>query len=213
MSWLIQTLWSSIGKKLMMAVTGLCFCIFLVGHLAGNLTIYAGKDAFDAYAEGLHALGPLLTLIELGLLIFAIIHITTGLTLFYQNLRARPTRNKVTKRGGGRTIASATMPYTGILLLMFVVMHLINFSFVDKSETTIAQIVSQKFENPIYVLIYVATMIIVAFHVRHGFWSAFQTLGANHPKYMTTLMALSIILGLVVGFGFGMLPLYISLFS
>jgi succinate dehydrogenase / fumarate reductase cytochrome b subunit len=96
---------------------------------------------------------------------------------------------------------------------MFVVMHLINFSFVDKSETTIAQIVSQKFENPIYVLIYVATMIIVAFHVRHGFWSAFQTLGANHPKYMTTLMALSIILGLVVGFGFGMLPLYISLFS
>jgi succinate dehydrogenase / fumarate reductase cytochrome b subunit len=213
MSWLIQTLWSSIGKKLMMAVTGLCFCIFLVGHLAGNLTIYAGKDAFDAYAEGLHALGPLLTLIELGLLIFAIIHITTGLTLFYQNLRARPTRNKVTKRGGGRTIASATMPYTGIILLMFVVMHLINFSFVDKSETTIAQIVSQKFENPIYVLIYVATMIIVAFHVRHGFWSAFQTLGANHPKYMTTLMALSIILGLVVGFGFGMLPLYISLFS
>lgn len=213
MNWMIQTLWSSIGKKLMMAVTGLCFCIFLVGHLAGNLTIYAGKDAFDAYAEGLHALGPLLTLIELGLLMFAIIHITTGLTLFYQNLRARPTRNKVTKRGGGRTIASATMPYTGILLLMFVVVHLINFSFVDKSETTIAQIVSQKFENPIYVLIYVAAMIVVAFHVRHGFWSAFQTLGANHPKYMTTLMALSIILGLVVGFGFGMLPLYISLFS
>jgi len=213
MNWLIQTLWSSIGKKVMMAVTGLCFCIFLVGHLFGNLTIYAGKDAFNGYAERLHALGPLLTLVELGLLAFAIIHIVTGLTLFYQNLRARPKRYNVTRRAGGRTYGSATMPYTGIFLLGFVVMHLINFSFVDKRDTTIAQIVSQQFDNPLYVIIYVAAMIVAAFHVRHGFWSAFQTLGANHPKYMTAIMVLSIVFGLVVGFGFGLLPLYISLLS
>ncbi|MGD8522293.1 MAG: succinate dehydrogenase cytochrome b subunit [Desulfobacterales bacterium] len=210
MNWLIQTLWSSIGKKVMMAVTGLCFCIFLVGHLVGNLTIYAGKGAFNAYAERLHALGPLLTLVELGLLAFAIIHIVTGLTLFYQNLKARPTRYNLTTSGGGRTYGSATMPYTGILLLGFVVMHLINFSFVDKRDTTIAQIVSQQFDNPLYVIIYVAAMIVAAFHVRHGFWSAFQTLGANHPKYMTALMVLSIVFGLIVGFGFGLLPIYIS---
>lgn len=213
MNWLFQTVWSSIGKKAVMAVTGLCFCIFLVGHLMGNLTIYAGKDAFNTYAERLHALGPFLTLIELGLLIFAIIHITTGLTLFYQNWRARPTRYSVTKRGGGRTLGSATMPYTGILLLAFVIMHLINFSFVDKGETTIAQIVSQQFENPLYVMIYMAAMIVAAFHVRHGFWSAFQTLGANHPKYMPALMVLSIVFGIVVGIGFGLLPIYISLLS
>ena len=68
MNWMIQTLWSSIGKKLLMALTGLAFCGFLAGHLAGNLTIYGGKDAFNSYAEHLHALGPVLTLVELGLL-------------------------------------------------------------------------------------------------------------------------------------------------
>lgn len=211
MNWLIQTLWSSIGKKLLMAVTGLCFCIFLVGHLAGNLTIYAGKDAFNAYAERLHALGALITLAELGLLLFAVVHISTGLTLFYLNFKSRPKRYITNKRGGGRTIGSATMPYTGILLLIFIVVHLTNFHFVDKTGTTIHQIVSRTFEHPFYVGIYVAAMIVAALHVSHGFWSAFQTLGANHPKYMPAIMMLSIIFGLIVGIGFGFLPIYISL--
>jgi len=211
MNWLIQTLWSSVGRKLLMAVTGLCFCIFLMGHLLGNLTIYAGNEAFNAYAQRLHALGPLLTLAELGLLLFAIIHVATGLSLFYQNFKARPTRYKIQKRGGGRTIGSATMPYTGILLLGFIVLHLLNFHFVDKSQTTIAHIVTSAFSNPLYVIGYVAAMIVAALHVRHGFWSAFQTLGANHPKYMPAIMGLSIVLGLIVGFGFGLLPLYIAL--
>jgi len=210
MNWLIQTLWSSVGRKLLMAVTGLCFCIFLMGHLVGNLTIYAGNEAFNAYAQRLHALGPLLTVAELGLLLFAIIHVATGLSLFYQNFKARPTRYKIQKRGGGRTIGSATMPYTGILLLGFIVLHLLNFHFVDKSQTTIAHIVTRAFENPFYVIGYVAAMIVAALHVRHGFWSAFQTLGANHPKYMPAIMVLSIVLSLIVGFGFGLLPLYIA---
>jgi succinate dehydrogenase / fumarate reductase cytochrome b subunit len=211
MNWIKQALWSSIGKKLMMAVTGLGFCAFLTGHLAGNLTIYGGENAFNSYAEHLHALGPLVTAAELGLLVFAIIHISTGLTLFYQNFKARPSRYAVNKRAGGRTIGSATMPYTGILLLAFVIMHLMNFHFVDKSDTTIYQIVSHKFANPLYIVIYVVAMIIAAFHVSHGFWSAFQTIGANHPKYMPIIMILSIIFSLVVGFGFGLLPIYIAL--
>ena len=211
MNWMKQALWSSIGKKLMMAVTGLGFCAFLTGHLAGNLTIYGGKNAFNSYAEHLHALGPLVTAAEFGLLIFAIIHISTGLTLFYQNFKARPSRYAVNKRAGGRTIGSATMPYTGILLLAFVIMHLMNFHFVDKSDTTIYQIVSNKFANPLYIVIYVVAMIVAAFHVSHGFWSAFQTIGANHPKYMPFIMILSIIFSLVVGFGFGLLPIYIAL--
>jgi succinate dehydrogenase / fumarate reductase cytochrome b subunit len=213
MNWLIQSLWSSIGKKLMMAITGLCFCIFLTAHLAGNLTVYAGKDAFNGYAEHLHALGPLITAAEWGLMVFAAIHISTGLTLFYQNFRSRPTRNKITKRAGGRTIGSATMPYTGILLLAFIILHLINFYFADKSKTTLYQIVSTTFENPFYVVVYVGAMIIAALHVSHGFWSAFQTLGANHPKYMPAIMGLSILFSLVVGFGFGLLPIYLSLIS
>ena len=209
MKWLIQTLWSSIGKKLMMALTGLGFCGFLAGHLAGNLTIYGGKDAFNSYAEHLHALGPLITFMEWGLVILALVHIGTGLTLFYQNFTARPGRYVVNKRAGGRTIGSITMPYTGIVLLVFVIMHLINFHFVDKSNATIYQIVSQTFESPLYVFIYIVAMIVVAVHVSHGFWSAFQTIGANHPKYMTLIMVLSIVFSLAVGFGFGLLPVYV----
>jgi succinate dehydrogenase / fumarate reductase cytochrome b subunit len=211
MNWLKQTLWSSIGKKLMMAATGLAFCGFLAGHLAGNLTIYGGKDAFNAYAAHLHALGPLVTAAELGLAVFAVVHIITGLTLFYQNFVARGTRYTVNKRAGGRTIGSSTMPYTGILLLVFVVIHLINFHFVDKSGTTIANIVSRTFENPLWVVFYVLAMAVAAVHVSHGFWSAFQTVGANHKKYMPFIMVFSIIFSLIVGIGFGLLPIFVFL--
>ena len=210
MNWLKQTLWSSIGKKLMMAITGLSFCAFLLGHLAGNLTIYAGQEAFNSYAAHLHSLGPLITAAELGLLVCAVIHIVTGLTLFYQNTTARGGRYAVNKKGGGRTIGSATMPYSGVLLLVFVVVHLINFHFVDKSNTTIFQIVSEKFANPLWAFIYVAAMIVAAVHVSHGFWSAFQTIGANHPKYMPAVMVFSVLFSLAIGVGFGLLPIYIS---
>ena len=211
MNWLTNTFGSSVGKKLMMAVTGLFFCVFLVLHLAGNLTIYMGKDAFNSYAQHLHSLGPLLTLAEWGLLIFAVTHISTGLLLFYQNFKARPTRYAVNKRAGGRTLGSATMPYTGVILLLFVIYHLFNFHFVDKTHTTIFQIVSNAFAQPSYVLIYTFAMIIAAVHVSHGFWSAFQTLGANHPKYTPLLRGLSLVFSLIVGIGFGFIPVYVSL--
>ena len=213
MNWLTQTLESSVGKKLMMAVTGIVFMLFLCAHLIGNLTIYGGKDAFNGYAAHLHALGPLVTAAELGLLLFAVIHIATGAVLYYENLKARPERYKVNKCGGGRTIGSATMPYTGFLVLLFVIFHLLNFHFVDKTDTTIFQIVSDAFKSPVYVLIYVVAMVIVALHVSHGLWSAFQSLGANHPKYMPAIMTVSIAISVIFGIGFGFLPVYISLFS
>jgi succinate dehydrogenase / fumarate reductase cytochrome b subunit len=211
MNWLTNIFGSSVGKKLMMAVTGLFFCVFLVLHLAGNLTIYMGKDVFNSYAEHLHSLGPLLVLAEWGLLIFAVTHISTGLLLFYQNFKARPTRYAVNKRAGGRTLGSATMPYTGVILLLFVIYHLFNFHFVDKTHITIFQIVSNAFAQPSYVLIYTFAMVIAAVHVSHGFWSAFQTLGANHPKYTPFLRGLSIVFSLIVGIGFGFIPVYVSL--
>ncbi len=209
MSWLIQIISASIGKKLLMAVTGLSFIGFLAAHLAGNLTLYAGGTAFNAYAEKLHSLGPILTLFELGLLVFALIHVVTGITLFVQNLRARSVPYQKDQAAGGRTWSSVTMPYTGFVILGFVVFHLINFSFVDKTERTIFEIVRTAFANPVYTIIYVLVMIIVALHVRHGFWSALQTLGANHTKYMPALMVLSVIVGLLIGIGFGLLPIYI----
>lgn len=213
MNWFIQTIGSSIGKKLIMALTGFCFIGFLTVHLAGNLTVYGGADAFNAYSERLHALGPLVTLAEWGLLALALVHVLIGATLFYQNFRARPARYKISKRAGGRTIGSITMPYTGFLLLAFVILHLMNFHFVDKTGTTIFQIVSHAFSNPVYIGIYIAAMIVVAVHVSHGFWSAFQTLGVNHPKYTPFIKGLGIAASLIFGIGFGFLPIYISLIA
>ncbi len=203
--------WSSIGKKLLMAITGLCFCGFLITHLFGNLLLYSGKEAFNAYSESLNSLGPIIRFVELGLLFFAVIHIITGATLFFQNLKARPVRYIVNKRAGGRTIGSATIPYTGFLLLIFVIFHLVNFHFADKTSATIYQIVSSTFTKPEYVAIYIAAVIITAIHIRHGFWSAFQTIGANHPKYMPAIRVISILFSIILGIGFGSIPIYMSL--
>ena len=211
MNWLISTFKSSVGKKLLMSVTGLCFCGFLAGHLAGNLTIYGGREMFNNYAEHLHSLGIFLVFVEWGLLALAVIHVATGLTLFYQNWNARPVRYRVNKSGGGRTLGSATMPYTGLILLAFVIFHLTNFSFVDKSDTTIYHIVAETFSHPLHVMLYIAAMVVAAVHVSHGFWSAFQTLGANHPKYMPLIKTVGLVFALAVGIGFGALPIFISL--
>jgi succinate dehydrogenase / fumarate reductase cytochrome b subunit len=212
MKWLTTTLGTSIGKKLMMAATGLSFIGFLAVHLAGNLTLYGGADAFNSYAEHLHALGPLLGAAEFGLLGLFLVHVVSGLIIFWQNFNARPTRYAVNRNPGGKTIGSATMPYTGLLILMFILFHLTNFSrfFVDQGGTTIFQIVSTAFQNPVYVGLYVLAMVMIALHVSHGFWSLFQTFGLNHPKYMPAINAGGLILSLVFGLGFGFLPIYIA---
>ena len=210
MQWFFDFFGSSVGKKLLMALTGFCFIGFLTGHLLGNLTLYGGRDAFNAYAEHLHALGPVITVAEWGLLTLAIIHVFTGLLLFLQNLKARPVRYVVNKNGGGRTISSTLMPYTGFAILMFLIYHLLQFHFVDKTFTTIYDIVSVAFGNVLNLSFYIAAMVVVALHVRHGFWSLFQTLGANHPKYMPIIMGGSLVFSLIFGIGFGFLPVYVS---
>jgi succinate dehydrogenase / fumarate reductase cytochrome b subunit len=88
-----------------------------------------------------------------------------------------------------------------------------NFHFVDKTNTTIFNIVSNAFSNSGYVAIYIVAMVIAAIHVSHGFWSAFQTVGANHPKYMPLIRTVSIAFAVVVGIGFGFLPIYIFLLA
>ena len=210
MQWIVNFFGSSMGKKLLMAMTGGCFIGFLSAHLSGNLTLYGGGDMFNSYAEHLHDLGPLVTLAEWGLLTLALVHITTGTILFFQNFMARPQRYHMNKWAGGRTISSASMPYTGFVIIVFVIFHLLNFHFVDKSTTTIYEIVVNAFQSSAYVILYIAAMVIVALHIRHGFWSLFQTLGANHPKHMPLIMGASIILSLIFGFGFGYLPIYLS---
>lgn len=213
MNWLVRTFTTSVGKKQLMAVTGFLFLLFLAVHLAGNLTIYRGAESFNSYSEHLHGLGLLLVVAELGLLFFALVHITTAVFVFLENRRARPQGYAVDKSGGGRTLSSRSMPYTGLFILAFVVIHLLGVSrfFVDRSTRTVFQVVTELFSHPGYIVFYTASMVIVALHVRHGLWSAFQTVGANHPKYMPFIERLSIAFAVVVGIGFGTLPIAISL--
>jgi len=208
-----QILNRSIGKKLLMALTGLGFCLFLAIHLIGNLFIYGGQDLFHAYVEHLHALGPLIYISETGLLFFLAIHLTMAFSLYFQNLNARPVTYIKKRNAGGRTLSSGTMPYTGLLILIFLVIHLVTFKFADHSRQTVFEIVSATLTQPMYLAMYVVAMIVVGLHVNHGFWSAFQTLGFDHPKYMPAIKMLSVIYSLILIVGFGFIPIYIMMLS
>ncbi len=118
---LVETIGSSIGKKLLMALTGLGFLVFLAIHLVGNLSVYGGAEMFNSYVEHLHSLGIVINIAEIVLLLAAAIHVITGLFLWIENIRARPARYAVKKSAGGRTLGSVTMPYSGVLILAFVI--------------------------------------------------------------------------------------------
>jgi succinate dehydrogenase / fumarate reductase cytochrome b subunit len=200
-----------VGKKQLMAVTGLLFLLFLATHLLGNLSIYGGPASFIAYAHGLHALGKLLVAAEVGLVLALLVHVTTAVFLFFENRRARPVKYEVDQSGGGRTLSSQAMPYTGLLILGFIGVHLATFShhFVDQTTRNIFQIAVAVFSRKVYLAIYLLGVLVVAFHVRHGLWSAFQTVGASHPKYMPFIQRLSLVFAVIVALGFGSLPLVI----
>ncbi len=211
MNWLFRTLSTSVGKKQLMAVTGFLFLLFLTTHLLGNLSVYGGPLAFVSYAEHLHALGKLLAAAEVIMALALIIHVTTAVVLFFENRAARPVKYAVDKSGGGRTFSSQTMPYTGLLILGFIGVHLATFShhIVDQSTRNIFQIAQAVFSQNIFLAIYLLGILVVAFHVRHGLWSAFQTVGANHPKYMPFIKGLSVVFAVIVALGFGSLPFVI----
>jgi succinate dehydrogenase / fumarate reductase cytochrome b subunit len=212
MSWLVKTFMSSIGKKQIMAVTGLLFCLFVTVHMIGNLTIYAGKDSFLSYVDHLHSFESLVTVAEFGLILLAVVHIGMGLFLFLENRRARPAPYAVKKSAGGQTLGSWTAPYTGVLILVFVIVHLIKFRFVDKMTIDDFLILSKTFADfGFWTLFYIAAVIVVAVHVSHGFWSGFQTLGLSHPKYMPLVERLAVIFSLVIGIGFASIPVFIFL--
>ena len=209
MKWYMSLLGSSVGKKILMAITGLCMIGFLSVHLLGNMMAFVGADAFNGYAKKLHSLQPYLTVFNIALLTIGLVHIVVGLILFLENLKARPTKYEMFETTGGRTIASKTMPYTGILLVVFIIFHLLKFTFVNKSVTPIYEQMTATFANPLWVITYVVAMAVVAVHISHGFWSLFQTFGINHPDHMPVIMKLGVLLTFVFGIGFGVLPIYL----
>jgi succinate dehydrogenase / fumarate reductase cytochrome b subunit len=194
MSWFTRAVSSSVGKKYIMALSGLLLGGFLVVHAAGNSTIFLGRRAFLGYAGHLHALELAVAIAEMLLLALFLTHITTGLVLFLENRQARTTRYAVRSSAGGSTWGSATMPYTGILILAFLLLHLLNFRFIDH-DASIADIVGGVLSHPVYASLYGIGLGALALHVSHGFWSLFQSAGVNHPKYDRFIRACAWLVG------------------
>ena len=197
---------SSIGKKSIMAASGLLLSLFLLTHLLGNSVSFLGRDAFNAYAEKLHSAGALIYLFEAGLLTLFLIHIITGIILYLENLQARPSRYSVNTSEGGRSWGSRTMPYTGAIILVFIIVHLMNFHFTDKT-LPVADLVRGLLSRPSLALFYIFSLLALGLHLSHGVWSLFQTIGFSHDKYNGLLLKGSLAFSLLVGAVFILIPL------
>lgn len=211
MGWFLSLYGSSIGKKSIMAASGLLLSLFLFTHLLGNSVIFFGRDAYNAYAEKLHSLGVLVYIFEIGLLTLFLFHIITGIILYLENLKARPSRYSVNTSEGGRSLGSRSMPYTGIIIIVFIVVHLMNFHFTDRS-VLVADLVRELLSRPGLAFFYIASLACVALHLSHGVWSLFQSIGFNHEKYNTLIMKGAIVFSLLVASVFILIPV-LALFS
>jgi succinate dehydrogenase / fumarate reductase cytochrome b subunit len=208
---------SSVGTKILIGLTGLLFFGFLILHLAGNLLVLMDDDAFNAYSHKLIS-NPLIYLAELGLLAIFVLHVYKTLTNYVRNLRARPTRYE-TKRWAGhtsrKTLASSSMIVTGLVVLLFLTIHLAHFKFGVYYEDAahgyrdLARLVRETFVQPVWVIWYVVVMTLIGLHLRHGIGSAFQSLGLEHPRYNAWVRALGIVLAVLVAGGFALIPIWI----
>lgn len=205
MSCITQTMTSSIGKKILMAGSGAFLMLFILIHLVGNSTSLLGRAAFLSYAAHLHSLGPLVPLFEVLLLTIFCTHVVLAVLLFFENRSARPQRYAVVNSRGGRSLGSKTMIYSGSVILIFIVVHLLNFHFTSHA-TPIADIVHSTLSNPGIAAFYVIGVLALGLHISHGFWSLFQSLGLEHPKYTKALEKKGVVLGLGVGLLFALIP-------
>jgi succinate dehydrogenase / fumarate reductase cytochrome b subunit len=208
MSSFLQICTSSLGKKYIMAATGFLLGCFLLIHAVGNSFIFQGRAAFNAYAEHLHSLGPLVSISEVLLLALFLLHIITGITLFFNNEGASGGKYAVRKSTGGQTWGSRTMPGTGGMILSFILLHLFNVRFVEH-PVSVADTVNTVLTSPYYTFLYSFGMIALALHISHGFWSLFQSAGLNHPKYnallrwsghLVSLFIIGVFAGVIVWF-------------
>lgn len=205
---LLKSLFSaSIGKKQFVALTGLLLIGFLGSHLAGNLLMYAGAEEFNTYAEFLGS-HPLLIPAEIGLAALFFAHIFSSLRVTYENWAARPVGYSVHVSAGGRTIGSRTMKYTGLMTMVFLLVHIYTFKLSHPEGTTLFDWVVYNFKTPWYMGFYLLAMISLGVHLSHGVKSAFQTFGLEHPKYTPIVNAVGLGLAIALAIGFGSLPLW-----
>ncbi|WP_089718445.1 succinate dehydrogenase cytochrome b subunit, partial [Candidatus Entotheonella palauensis] len=175
---------TSILKKTLMAVTGLVWFLFIVGHLMGNLLLMVGPETYNAYAKALVS-NPLIYPAEVLLAVFLLVHIFTAYRITNENNEARPNRYMVKAAStGSSTFASRTMIYGGAILFVFLILHLIMFKFGDhEGEKGLWGLVVSWFHNPWVVIGYIIAMIPLGMHLSHGFASALQTLSAIQPQW------------------------------
>jgi succinate dehydrogenase / fumarate reductase cytochrome b subunit len=203
---------TTIGKKAVMAITGVILFGFLIAHMAGNLQFFAGPEKLNGYAESLRELGPLLWLLRIGLLVAVVLHITASIQLVRLQREARPV-SYTRRSNAGSTYASRTMYWSGPIVLAFLVYHLMHLTFgigglpfeeLRPYENTIAG-----FSNPFVTIAYVIAMVLLGMHLYHGLWSLFQSLGFSHPRYTPRLKLLAKAFTILLVLGFISVPLAI----
>ncbi|MBM3223332.1 MAG: succinate dehydrogenase cytochrome b subunit [Candidatus Tectomicrobia bacterium] len=199
----------SILKKALMALTGLCWFVYLVLHLLGNFALWAGPESYNAYAQALIS-NPLLIPAEIVLVVTLLVHVCTAWRVTNENNSARPQRYVMkAASSGSSTLASRTMWYGGVILFIFLVLHVWMFKYGDQSGVHgLWGLVVRSFKNPLIALLYVVAMVPLGFHLSHGFASALQSLGAVQSHWRPCLRTGGQLLGWAIAAGFIVLPLW-----
>lgn len=212
---------SQVGRKIITGVTGVGLMLFLIVHLAGNLTIFGTSTAFNEYVEALQSTaGPLFYPIELALAALFLYHAIIGISIWRNRRKARPEKYDVYNSKGGRShqsLASKSMIYTGIIILIFLVIHIIQFRFGIHYETMIdgeqvrdlRRLVLESFVRPLDAFGYTFVLALVILHLSHGFWSAFTSLGMHHNDTSKKVQMAAYGFAIVLMLAFMFIPLYI----
>ena len=209
---------TTVGRELLVGVTGLALVGFILAHLAGNLLVFAGPAALNGYAKALHDLGGLLWVARIGLITVFVVHISSAISLARESRSARAQAYESTVRSGPKTVASRMMLLSGLTLLFFLFFHLSDFTLTsptgDKSVVNgenlgLYGLVWNSFANPIRVLFYLAAMACLGTHLTHAISSVLVTLGILRDKNTPNADLAARAVGLIIAIGFSSIPLYV----
>ena len=205
---------ASVGKKFMMAAAGIVWVLFVIAHLVGNFGIYAGADAYNSYSAKLLSLGPILIVLEAGLVFFLLLHVILGIMVQWGNWKARPEKYEVYRSKGGMTVASRTMIWTGLAIILFIIIHLLDLKFGEHVKNAAGQIdlytaTVDLLSSPIHGIGYLLAVCLVGLHVSHALMSSFRTFGLNHDRYTPTVNTIAWLLGIFVAVGYGSIPVWV----